>query len=118
MNQSIFNIGYTIWKRLKKRLFTKGYEQIWNNRTYQINSIEGVRAALIYSEIVKLNDLQKISGDTSDGKDEVAENEKMYKLCKAIKREGLDEKNLLEEPRLRMQIKKNNNDYKLGIFLT
>ena len=57
LKQNIFEIGNTVRKSLKKHLITKGYKQIWSNRVYIIESIDGVRATLGNKEVVKLNDL-------------------------------------------------------------
>ena len=58
--QTVFQIGSTVRKRLKRPLFTNGYKQIWYNRVYMIEAIDGVRATLGNKEVVKLNDLQKV----------------------------------------------------------
>ena len=70
MKQNIFQIGNTVRKRLKKLLFAKGYKQIWSSRVYIIESIDGVRATLSNGEIIKLNDLQKVSTADDGGEDE------------------------------------------------
>ena len=44
LKQNIFQIGNT------------GYKQIWSNRVYIIESIDGVRATLDNKEVVKLKD--------------------------------------------------------------
>ena len=104
--QDIFNIGDTVRKRLKRPMFTKGYKQIWSSRVYTIESIDGVRAQLTNAEVIKLNDLQKVpnsNGMSEAGEaeevTEVTRNEKTSKLEKAIKREGLDNKNIIQRHR-------------------
>ena len=70
LKQNIFQIGNTVRKLLKKPLFAKGDKQIWSSRVYIIESIDGVRATLSNGEIIKLNDLQKVSTADDGGKDE------------------------------------------------
>ena len=67
LKQNIFEIGNTVRKRLKKSLFTNEYKQIWSNRVYIIESIDGVRATLGNKEVVKLNDSQKIFSPEGEG---------------------------------------------------
>ena len=67
LKQNIFQIGNTVRTRLKRPLFTKEYKQIWYNRVYIIESIDGVRARLGNKEVVKLNDLQKVFSPEGEG---------------------------------------------------
>jgi hypothetical protein len=104
--QDIFNVGDTVRKRLKRPMFTKGYKQIWSSRVYTIESIDGVRAQLTNAEVIKLNDLQKVPNSNSVSEageaeevTEVTRSEKTSKLEKAIKREGLDNKNIIQRHR-------------------
>ena len=100
LKQNIFQIGNTVRKRLKRPLFTKEYKQIWSNRVYMIESIDGVRETLSNGETIKLNDLQKVSTADDGGKTRV-----MYKrieegntIQRAMK-QGLDVDNILESRR-------------------
>ena len=99
--QNIFQIGSTVRKRLKRPLFTKGYKQIWSNRVYMIETIDGVRATLGNKEIVKVHDLQKIFAPEGEEGDvnEVQKVEKSNTVQRAIMREGIDVDNILESRR-------------------
>ena len=82
-------------------MFTKGYKQIWSSRVYIIESIDGVRATLSNGEVIKLNDLQKVSTADDGGEDEneVQKIEEGNKIKRSMKREGLDVDNILESRR-------------------
>ena len=94
-------MGTTVRKRLKKPLFAKGYKQIWSSRVYIIESIYGVRATLSNGEIIKLNDLHKVSTADDGGEDEneVQKIEEGNKIQKDMKQEGIDVDNIWERRR-------------------
>ena len=92
-----FKINELVRKKLKRPIFTKGYRQIWSNRTYTIKNIEGIYAILNNDEKVRLDSLQKITKDFDSASDEVDKVEKEVKIDKKIKfKEGLDKENIIE----------------------
>ena len=96
-----FKIGELVRKKLKRPIFTKGYKQIWSNRTYTIKNIEGLHAILSTassgSERVRLDDLQKITKDFETIEEAVEKADKEVKVEKILKhKEGLDPENIIE----------------------
>ena len=92
-----FNIDDLVRKKLKRPIFSKGYKQIWSNRTYTIKSIEGISAILNNDEKVRLDSLQKVTELNSPSEtDEVDKVEKEAKIEKKLKREGIDKGNIIE----------------------
>jgi len=92
-----FKINELVRKKLKRPIFTKGYKQIWSNRTYTVKNIEGIHAILNNDEKVRLDSLQKITKDFDSASDEVDKVEKEAKIDKKIKfKEGLDKENIIE----------------------
>ena len=92
-----FNVGDLVRKKLKRPLFTKGYKQIWSNRTYTVKNIEGVHAILNDDSRVRLDSLQKVSETDSEEVEEVEKVEKIEKDRKIVKhREGLDTENIMK----------------------
>ena len=94
-----FNIGDLVRKKLKKPIFSKGYKQIWSNRTYTIKNIEGIHAILNDDSKVRLDSLQKIVKEleTIPEESEIDKVDKESKVEKIIKhREGLDSENIIE----------------------
>ena len=94
-----FAVADTVRKRLKRPTWRKGYKQIWSDRVYEIEEIDGVRAKLKGDDDrTRLDNLQVVpSGSPSDESDVVGAVESAHRVEQTIKhREGLDPANVLE----------------------
>ena len=92
-----FKINDVVRKKLARPTFTKGYKQIWSNRTYTIKNISGVHGILNNDDRVRLDDLQKIIKEFDQEASAVEKVEKEVKIEKIIKhKEGLDKDNIIE----------------------
>ena len=93
-----FHSGDSVRKKLARPIFKKGYKQIWSNRGFTIDTIDGVHAILNNGEKVRLDDLQLVvhlkEDDESTNAVEKADRE--AKIVKNLQKEGIDEQNIIE----------------------
>ena len=99
--ESKFAVGNNVRRRLKRPTWKKGYKQIWTERVYEIEEIDGVRAKLKGDdEWIRLDNLQQVpSGSPSDETDDVVgDADRDHKLQQTLKhKEGLDSSNVLDK---------------------
>ena len=91
-----FNISDLVRKKLARPTFSKGYKQIWSNRTYTIKNIEGNHAILNNNEKIRLDSLQKVKQLETIEESEIEKVEKEAKIGKKLKQEGIEQENIIE----------------------
>ena len=99
---SKFATGDTVRRRLKRPTWRKGYKQIWTDRVYEIEVIDGVRAKLKGDDQkVRLDDLQLIprpedTQEETEGAVELAD--RAHRVEQTVRhREGLDPTAVIED---------------------
>ena len=95
-------VGDKVRVRLKKTLFTKGFEKKFSDRTFTIRSVSGVIATLSDGRDFNFKHLKKVDvDDATDVVDEVKRVKKDHQVTQTLKSEGLSSSNIFEGKRTR-----------------
>ena len=93
-----FHSGDSVRKKLARPIFKKGYKQIWSNRVFAIDTIDGIHAILNNGEKVRLDDLQKVIQlkEDNESTNAVEKADREANIRKNLQKEGIDEQNIIE----------------------
>lgn len=94
--REFFQKGDHVRVLLKKKSFQRGFERKWTLQTYKVDEIEGRNYILSNGKKYRAHQLQKVGIEDKGNRDEVRKEKRKHKQEQLLKREGIDDRNILQ----------------------